>query len=157
MSKSTEEKISKCIDIAKCLKKHKETGRSFHCTFIYEKSKLLCIGFNNYNKLHRSTKFGIYLGYKDNPEKYIASMHSEIDALIRSGYSNCSKLTFINVRIDNNNQVNIAKPCRNCFNVLKQYNFKKIYYTIDETNYGCIFSKSNSEQNDKKIGILSAK
>jgi len=129
MTKSLEQRINKCIEIARCLKKHKETGRSFHCTFVYEKSKLLCIGYNNYNKLHRRTKFGAYLGYKDNPEKYIASIHSEIDALIKLGRTDCSKLTFINIRIDKNEKVNMAKPCNNCANILLGIGFKRIYYT----------------------------
>ena len=42
-----DEKIKKCIEITKCLKKDKSTGHSFHTTFIFEKGKLLIIGFNN--------------------------------------------------------------------------------------------------------------
>jgi deoxycytidylate deaminase len=129
VTKSIQVKINKCIEITKCLKKHKETGHSFHATFIYDKNKLLSIGFNNYKKLHRSHKFGIYKGYKDNPEKYVASIHSEIDALIKLGRTNCSKLTFINIRIDNNGNPNIAKPCSNCLKVLQDVGFKNIYFT----------------------------
>lgn len=129
MSKSIRVKINKCIEITKCLKKDKKSGHSFHATFIYDKSKLLSIGFNNYKKLHRSHKFGIYRGTKDNPERYVASIHSEIDALIKLGRNDCSRLTFINIRIDNNGNPNMAKPCSNCLRVLRAIGFKNIYYT----------------------------
>ena len=82
MTKSATSKIKKCIEITRCPKKDRQTGRASHCTFVYEKSKLLCIGINNLKKLHRRNMFGVYKGFKDNPEKYIASIHSEIDALI---------------------------------------------------------------------------
>lgn len=136
-SKSIKAKINKCIEICNCLKKDKQTGRSFHATFIYDKNKLLSIGFNNYNKLHRHHKFGKYKGTKENPEKYVAGLHSEIDALIKLGRTDCSRLTFINIRIDKNNCANMAKPCENCFKVLQGIGFKNIYYT---TNYGDIES-----------------
>jgi deoxycytidylate deaminase len=128
MTKSLDQKINKCIEITKCLKKDKSTGHSFHTTFIFDKSKLLSIGFNNYNKLHRHHRFGIYKGTKDNPEKYISGIQSEIDAIIKLGRTDCSRLSFINIRIDNNNLPNISKPCENCCRVLQGLGFKQIYY-----------------------------
>jgi deoxycytidylate deaminase len=139
MTKSATTKIKKCIEITKCLKKHRQTGRAFHCTFVYEKSKLLCIGINNLKKLHRKNIFGVYKGFKDNPEKYIASIHSEIDALIKMGKTDCSKLTFINVRIDNEDNVKIAKPCQNCMKVLQGLGFKNIFYTLDNGSYESVW------------------
>ena len=134
MTKSIDQKINKCIEITKCLKKDKSTGHSFHTTFIFDKSKLLSIGFNNYNKLHRRHRFGIYRGTKDNPEKYISGIHSEIDAIIKLGRTDCSRLVFINIRIDNNNNPNMSKPCENCFRVLQGLGFKQIYY-IDQLGF----------------------
>lgn len=128
MTKSITAKINKCIEITKCLKRDKTTGHSFHTTFIYDKGKLLSIGFNNYKKLHPRHKFGIYKGTKDNPEKYISGIHSEIDAIIKLGKTDLSKFTIINIRIDNNNCPNISKPCENCFKVLQGLGFKQIYY-----------------------------
>ena len=127
-SKNIQAKINKCIEITKCLKKDKESGRSFHTTFIFDKGKLLSIGFNNYNKLHRSTKFGKYKGTKANPDQYIAGLHSEIDSIIKLGRTDCSRLSFINIRIDNNDSPNMSKPCENCFRVLQGLGFKQIYY-----------------------------
>jgi deoxycytidylate deaminase len=129
MSKSNDRKINKCIEITKALREQRGSGRSFHSTFIFDKGKLLSIGFNNYKKLHRHHKFGIYKGTKDNPEKYIAGIHSEIDAIIKLGRTDCSRLTFINIRIDKNDKPNMSKPCENCFRVLQGLGFKQIYYT----------------------------
>ena len=83
--------------------------------------------------------FGAYKGFKDNPEKYIASIHSEIDALIKMGKTDCSKLTFVNVRIDNEDKVKIAKPCQNCMKVLQGLGFKNIFYTLDDGSYESVW------------------
>ena len=128
MSKKIHNKIKKCIEITRALRKNRETGRSFHSTFIFDKGKLLSIGVNNYKKLHRHHLFGRYRGTKDNPDKYVAGIHSEIDAIIKLGRHDCSRLTFINIRIDNNDCANISKPCENCFRVLQGLGFKQIYY-----------------------------
>jgi hypothetical protein len=139
MTKSVTTKIKKCIEIAKCLKKDRQTGRAFHVTFVYNKNKLISIGINNLKKLHRRNMFGAYKGFKDNPEKYIASIHSEIDALIKMGKTDCSKLTFVNVRIDNEDKVKIAKPCQNCMKVLQGLGFKNIFYTLDDGSYESVW------------------
>jgi hypothetical protein len=128
ISKNVEAKIKKCIDITKCLKKDKSTGHSFHTTFIFDKGKLLSIGFNNYNKLHRRNTFGPYKGTKTNPDQYVAGLHSEIDSIIKLGRTDCSRLSFINIRIDNNDCPNMSKPCENCFRVLQGLGFKQIYF-----------------------------
>ena len=128
MSKNIHNKIKKCIEITKALREERSSGRSFHSTFIFDKSKLLSIGFNNYKKLHRRNTFGPYKGTKDNPDQYIAGIHSEIDAIIKLGRTDCTGLTFINIRVDNNDMPNISKPCENCFRVLQGLRFKHIYY-----------------------------
>jgi hypothetical protein len=85
MTKSVTTKIKKCIEIAKCLKKDRQTGRAFHVTFVYNKNKLISIGINNLKKLHRRNMFGAYKGFKDNPEKYIpCDVPSQKDAKTRS-------------------------------------------------------------------------
>ena len=49
--KSIDIKIKKCIEITKFLKTTRQTGRSFHVTFVYNKNKLINIGINNLKKL----------------------------------------------------------------------------------------------------------
>ncbi len=135
MGKNVSAKINKCIEIAKCLKKDRQTGRAFHVTFVYNKNKLISIGINNLKKLHRRHIFGCYKGFKDNPEKYVASLHSEIDAIIKMGKTDCSKLTFVNIRIDNEEKVKMAKPCQNCMKILEGLGYKNVFYTKDDGSY----------------------
>jgi len=54
---------------------------------------------------------------------------------LRLGEEDCSRYTFINVRIDNNNKVSIAKPCPNCQRILDQVGYKKIIYLESENAF----------------------
>ena len=58
-------------------------------------------------------------------------IHSEMDAIIKLGMSNCTGLTIINTRIDRNNEMAMSKPCRGCTDMLRQLNFSNVYYYND--------------------------
>ena len=118
LSKSTLRRANRVIEIAKALKPAKETGRTFHVTAIYRKNQLVSIGCNSYNKPHRESKFGKYKATRMGG-KYFAGLHSEIDAILKSGLDNFSEHTFINVRIGNDGNPCIAKPCANCATLLE--------------------------------------
>lgn len=115
-------------EITRSLKPIHQTGKSFHATFVYNKNKLICTAHNNYNKLHPYHKFGEYGSTKICNGNYIPGIHSEVAAIIKMGREDCSNLTFINVRIDNNNDVAISKPCPNCQNLLNEIGYRKIIY-----------------------------
>lgn len=115
-------------EITRALKPSQQTGKSFHTTFVYRGSKLLCIANNNYNKNHLHYRFGAYQPTKSGSKKYIACLHSECAALIKLGLEDCSHLTFVNCRVDNNGNPAISKPCANCQRVLNQVGYKKIWY-----------------------------
>lgn len=121
-------------EITRCLKSHNQTGKTFHTTFIYKGNKLLKIGHNSYKKLHREHKFGKYHPTKDDTSRYTAGVHSEMNAIIRLGQTDCSDLTFCNIRIGNNDKPLISKPCGNCRRVLEQVGFKTLWY-YDGENY----------------------
>jgi len=55
-------------------------------------------------------------------------VHSEMDAIIKLGLTDCSGLTLINTRIDRNNQLAMSKPCLGCTDMLRNLNFRRIYY-----------------------------
>lgn len=138
-------RLEKCIEISLGLRPKKQTGKSFHTTFIFNKNRILSIGTNNYNKEHPYHKMGKYCGYKQNPSQYHACLHSEISALLRLGEEDCSRYTFVNIRIDNNNKTSIAKPCPNCQRILNQVGYKKIIYSNSENGFdeilGWFFSR----------------
>lgn len=133
-----DKRLEKCIEIAASLRPHKQNGRSFHATFIFDKKRLISIGTNDYSKCHPYHKMGKYYGYKRNPEHYQPCLHSEISALLRLGEEDCSRYTFVNVRIDNNNKTTIAKPCLNCQRILDGVGYKAIFYSDSENGFSKI-------------------
>lgn len=138
ISKSVRARMKRFVEIARALKPNNQTGQFFHVTFACHKRKTLAIGINNYRKVNVVNRWGEYLPLKStSTEKYIAGIHSEISALIKMGLEDCSDLDFYNVRIGNNNQVGMSKPCRNCQRVLKQIGYKNLYY-FDENKRICI-------------------
>lgn len=63
-------------------------------------------------------------------------IHSEMDAIIKLGATDCSGLTIINTRINRNNKIDFSKPCRGCTDMLRRLNFKHIFYA-DATGAFC--------------------
>lgn len=121
-------KLTKAIEISLALKPKMQTGRCFHTTFAWEKNKLLAIGVNNYTKPHPAAKFGAYKPTKEGTTHYQSGIHSEISALLKLGIENCSKIEFLNLRIDNNGNLGYSCPCPNCSGVLATVGFKKLFY-----------------------------
>ena len=119
-------KFSRLEEITRAMKVGMQTGKSFHTTFVYKKSKLLCITSNNYNKTHRRHKYTEYT--KADGDNYKPCLHSEVASLIRLGLTDCSKLTFVNIRIDNNGDPAISQPCENCARVLRSVSYKNLWY-----------------------------
>jgi hypothetical protein len=115
-------------EITRALKPTKQTGKCFHTTFAFKGNKMLAIGYNNYNKLHPHHKFGVYEPTKDLNSNYTAGIHSEISCLIKLGVEDCSDITFVNVRIDNNDKPAVSKPCANCECILEQVGNRKVWY-----------------------------
>jgi len=114
-------------EIAKALKPVSQSGKNFHVTFVYNKNKLLCVANNDYRKRHPYHKFGEYLP-EIKTDRYIPGIHSECAAIIKMGLEDCSHLTFVNLRIDNNGNPAISKPCNNCSRLLNQIGFKQIIF-----------------------------
>lgn len=114
--------FNRLTEIAYALKtKNIQTGRAFHVTFILNKSKISSIGINNYFKTHPRIKEFNYSPHK--------KVHSELRAALNLGLSDCSGLTLVNVRINNNNQLDNSAPCRGCTDLLSQLSFKNVYHT----------------------------
>jgi len=118
--------FSRLEEITRALKLGAQTGKSFHTTFVYRGNKMLCLATNNYNKLHRRHKFTDYT--KNDCDNYVASLHSEISSLIRLGFTDCSDLSFVNIRIDNNDCAAVSRPCENCARVLLGVGYKNLWY-----------------------------
>jgi deoxycytidylate deaminase len=143
VSLNIKRRINSYVELARALRGSKQTGQCFHVTFLCKKRKVLAIGINSYIKLCPSHKFGVYKPNKvDRTDRYIPGLHSEVSAIIKSGYTDCKDLTFFNIRINNNDQVASSKPCPNCYRVLKQVGFKAIYYFDAK---GCVNVLKNTD------------
>ena len=105
-----------------------QDGQCFHTTFAFHGNRLLAIGMNQYSKLHRHHKLGVYKSTKGSSKNYQSGIHSEAMTILKLGIDDCSRLTFVNIRIDNKNQAAVSKPCPNCYRLLKEYGFKNLYY-----------------------------
>ena len=115
-------------EISRALKSSRQSGRSFHTTFIFHKNKLLSLGCNDYRKQHPYQRFGHYKNSKYNSGNYMPGLHSECSAIIKLGIEDCRHLTFINIRIDNNDKPALSAPCANCQQLLDSVGYRKIWY-----------------------------
>ena len=125
--------FSRLEDITRALKPLQQSGKSFHTTFVYHGSKLICLANNSYNKQNLHYKYGEYKSTRS-IGNYVAGIHSEVASLIRMGLEDCSHLTFYNIRINNLNEPAISKPCVNCYRILREISYKAIWY-YDGVNY----------------------
>ena len=81
---------------------------------------------NNYSKTHPQI-----LQYNYQPN---ARVHAELKCCLKLGLPDCSGMTIISLRIDNNNKLNNAMFCPGCKELIKQLNFKNCYYTDKNGN-----------------------
>ncbi|TXT66034.1 MAG: putative tRNA-specific adenosine deaminase [Promethearchaeota archaeon] len=114
-------KIQKrCVKIAKSLV-DMPNGKNKHFSFIFRRTKLLSIGWNNYEKTHPMT---VEYGYRGR------TIHSEMMALLNirriERFTNCY---LVNVRINSKYELRMSKPCLNCVKLLKSHGIIDIYYT----------------------------
>lgn len=100
--------------------------RCNHLAVIFKGNSILAIGENSH-KTHPKTQ--IY-GYPS-----FCKIHAELSACIRFGKEDCSKYSIAVVRIDRNGKFNQSRPCPGCQNVLRQLNFRKIYFTNETGNW----------------------
>lgn len=132
---SIERKFWRSVEIGRAIRDKNLTGRCFHLTVIFDKNKIISIGTNSYCKTHpKALKF-----QKDeiiDKKKYIPSIHSELSAVLKLGVEDCSKLTFFNIRIDNNNELNNSCPCSGCTKLLRQVGFRKFYFSLANNQIG---------------------
>jgi deoxycytidylate deaminase len=128
-SNMNNKQFNRLVDIARALKieKHK-SGPCFHISFLVRKGKIIEIGTNHYKKTNRIS--ATYKCTREYKKDYIAGIHSEMDALGKGkSIDDFSKIEMINIRINNNGEVDNSIPCPNCAFYLGQYNLKRVWYT----------------------------
>lgn len=131
-------KLLTLIDLARIYRPERQTGQHFLLAGAFKKNRLVGLGFNNYNKLHPYHRYGHYKPTRDSNAKYVASLHAEISILQKLKHDP-SEITFVVARINNRNEVSLARPCDNCLRVFKKVGYKSILYTVSETEEGIIY------------------
>jgi len=109
---------SKLIEMAKAMKGIRATGKSWHISAAVRQGRIACIGWNDYRRHHNWMKWGRYLNIKSLPGKYLASVHSECSLATKLGEENWEDYSIYNIRIDNNGNPNMSRPCANCMRCL---------------------------------------
>jgi deoxycytidylate deaminase len=66
--------------------------------------------------------------------RYPTSLHAEVIAIINAKID-LKGASIIVVRINNNKEFRLSKPCHECMNYLKYIGIKKIYYSIETYPY----------------------
>ena len=105
-----------------------------HVSFIVDGKQLICYGINHPFK---TDPLSHQYGYRFN------AIHSEVAALKVFPYPlmELCKYTMINVRILADGSVGMAKPCKICQKLLRDFGIKKVIYTskygtFEELNEG---------------------
>ncbi len=129
-------KLRRCIEITRSLKPELQSGKNFHVSFLYDGPRLLSIGCNSYKHGHLAHKFGEYPPTRGG-KNYKPCRHSETECLNRLKKIP-KNFTMINIRVDNQGNVAMASPCKNCAAVLKKLSPKKIIFSINEHTHGII-------------------
>ena len=62
------------------------------------------------------------------------SIHAEVDAIIRAR-QDLKGASILVVRVNNQNQFRLSKPCLHCFSYLRHIKIKWCYYSINEFPY----------------------
>ena len=129
-SRTTRNRMSRCVNIAKSLfsKGVTSNGRTFNCTFAFNKSKLLAIGINNYNRVVNYIPSLNTCYKKYGEDAYTPSMHGEVSCLLKLGLEDCSHLDFYSIRLNKDNKCCCSRPCLSCEALLKQVGFKHVWY-----------------------------
>ena len=109
------------------LNEHPSSHRCRHFSFILDGNRIIKIGFNR-SKTHPRN---LLYGYKNRRGETMADqigIHSEMDAVIKLGYSDCAGLSIVNTRINRRNELDMSMPCGGCLDMLQSLNFKDIFY-----------------------------
>lgn len=116
------ELFSKCFD---------ETSRKeqYHFSFLFIRNKLITVGCNNYEMSRKALYFAER--YNIPQKKHWPSLHSEIDAISRlwGKYRIDKRIRLVNIRILRNGRFGIAKPCKDCSEVLNALGITDIYWS----------------------------
>jgi deoxycytidylate deaminase len=121
--------FSKIVEVSYALiNKHNADLRCRHFSFVLDKNKIVSIGLNSLKTHPKNLKYN-YVNKLNENISDIVGTHSELSAVIKLGEEDCSGLTLVNTRINRNDELDFSAPCSGCCDMIKQLNFKNIYFS----------------------------
>lgn len=122
--------FNKIIEVSYALiNKHNADLRCRHFSFILDKNHIISIGMNSPKTHPLNLKYN-YVNKNNQNISDIVGTHSELSAVIKLGEEDCSGLTLVNTRINRNGELDFSAPCSGCKDMIKQLNFKNVFYSI---------------------------
>ncbi len=88
-----------------------------------KKGNVLSVGFNSYVKTHPRQ---YHYNRKINPTRVF--LHAEIDALVKC---RDKPHTMIISRMGKDGKTRLSRPCKGCFNAIKDVGVQKVFFTND--------------------------
>lgn len=67
------------------------------------------------------------------------TIHAELGCVLGLDNSKTKDSVLYVVRLNNNNKLCMSRPCNMCQNVLRFVGIKKVFYSISEFEYGCLY------------------
>jgi len=97
-------------------------AKQSHFSFILRKNTLLCVGWNDTWKTSPMAK---KYGYRFN------CTHAELDAIRNFPYPPrlLRACKMVNIRILKDGSIGLAKPCKRCIRLLKDFGLKEVWYS----------------------------
>lgn len=133
-----EKRLKRLLEVARAIYSPNETSRCWHCTFLIKNGKIYSIGFNNGLKTHtKNLKFN-YFSTNGTDLRNEVGIHSELSAVIKGGRESYPGFTFVNVRLGRNKETLYSAPCQGCNSLLKQVNYKKVFYSVENDRFECL-------------------
>ncbi len=119
-------------------KESKSRKEQNHFTFLYERNKLISVGFNTYEMRSKALKFANLFNI-ENKKKW-PTLHSECDAISKcwGKYYLDKRIRLINVRIIRNGNLGMSAPCRDCKTLLDAIGIQDIWYTNSNGAFECL-------------------
>ena len=127
--------FNKIVEVTYALiNKHNADLRCRHFSFILDRNRIISIGMNSTKTHPMNLKYN-YVNKNKESISNIVGTHAELNAVIKLGEEDCSRLTLVNTRINRNNLLDNSAPCSGCSDMIRQLSFKNVYYSNIKGNF----------------------
>ncbi len=129
--------FNKYAELAFALFDPNHFSRCFHVCFLTCRNKILSIGINS-AKTHtlnlRNPKYSI-TGEDISDRKGICAELAAFIKVKNTQNINFSKCVLINIRINKNKELDLARPCSSCLSLISYCNLRKVFYSNENGKF----------------------